>query len=104
MLLSLLLHVFPILLSPFSLQLIVMTPKSLLRHPDAKSRFSDFEEGTHFLRLIPDETAREGEGEGVKRIIFCSGKVYYELAKQRELASVQDSFAISRVEQASTDR
>ena len=74
-----------------------MTPKSLLRHPEAKSKFSNFDEGTHFLRLIPDSTAREGEG--VKRIAFCSGKVYYELAKQRELAGLQESVAVSRVEQ-----
>ena len=74
-----------------------MTPKSLLRHPEAKSKFSDFEEGTRFLRLISDSTARDGEG--VKRIVFCSGKVYYELAKQRELAGLQDSVAIARLEQ-----
>jgi 2-oxoglutarate dehydrogenase E1 component len=84
---------------PFRKPLIVMTPKSLLRHPEAKSKFSNFDEGTHFLRLIPDSTAREGEG--VKRIAFCSGKVYYELAKQRELAGLQESVAVSRVEQVS---
>ena len=74
-----------------------MTPKSLLRHPEAKSKFSDFDEGTRLLRLIPDSTAVEGEG--VKRVVFCSGKVYYELAKQRELAGLQDTVAIARVEQ-----
>ena len=74
-----------------------MTPKSLLRHPDAKSNLNDLSDGTHFQRLISDSTAPEGDG--VKRIIFCSGKVYYELAKQREFAGLENSVAIARVEQ-----
>ena len=74
-----------------------MTPKSLLRHPDAKSKLTDLQDGTHFQRLIPDAVAPEGDS--VKRILFCSGKVYYELAKQRELTGLQDSIAIARVEQ-----
>ena len=53
--------------------------------------------GTNFIRLIPDTTAPQGEG--VKRIVFCSGKVYYELVKQREETDLTDSVAISRLEQ-----
>jgi 2-oxoglutarate dehydrogenase E1 component len=84
---------------PFRKPLIVMTPKSLLRHPDAKSKLTDLHEDTNFQRLIPDALAPDGDG--VKRIIFCSGKVYYELAKQRELTGLQDSIAIARLEQIS---
>ena len=53
--------------------------------------------GTSFTRLIPDTTAPEGEG--VRRVVFCSGKVYYELVKQREMADLTGSVAISRLEQ-----
>ena len=53
--------------------------------------------GTNFIRLIPDTTVPEGGG--VRRVVFCSGKVYYELVKQREMADLTDSVAISRLEQ-----
>lgn len=84
---------------PFRKPLIVMTPKSLLRHPDAKSKLDDLEEGTRFQRLISDSTA--SDGNAVKRILFCTGKVYYELAKQRQLTGLDGSVAITRVEQIS---
>ena len=53
--------------------------------------------GTNFIRLIPDDTAPQGKG--VKRVVFCSGKVYYDLVKQREEAGLTDSVAIARLEQ-----
>ncbi len=75
--------------------LIVMTPKSLLRHKLAVSPLADLEKGT-FQNLIPDSTAKNAKK--VERVVFCSGKVYYDLvesAAERKL----DAVAIVRVEQ-----
>src|SRR5205807_5267224 len=56
--------------------LIVITPKSLLRHPKVVSTLEDCA-GGKFQRIIPDELVKSGEQ--VKRILLCSGKIYYEL-------------------------
>ncbi|HQX51970.1 MAG TPA: 2-oxoglutarate dehydrogenase E1 component [Planctomycetaceae bacterium] len=74
--------------------LIVMTPKSLLRHKEAVSSFAEFSHG-EFHDVLPDVTKSP---EGVKRILLCSGKVYYDLAAYR--AEIQrDDVAIIRIEQ-----
>jgi 2-oxoglutarate dehydrogenase E1 component len=75
--------------------LIIMTPKSLLRNKDATSPLSEFTKGS-FQTVIPDQ--RELKAEKVKRLIVCSGKVYYDLAKKREEKGADD-VAIIRVEQ-----
>lgn len=75
--------------------LIIMTPKSLLRNKDATSPLSEFTKGG-FQTVIPD--SRELKAEKVKRLIACSGKVYYDLAKKREEKEADD-VAIIRVEQ-----
>uniref|UniRef100_T1JD00 2-oxoglutarate dehydrogenase complex component E1 n=1 Tax=Strigamia maritima TaxID=126957 RepID=T1JD00_STRMM len=80
---------------PFRKPLIVMTPKSLLRHPEARSSFDLMLPGTKFLRVIPDEV----NPQNVKRHIFCSGKVYYELNKERAARKLENEVAISRIEQ-----
>jgi len=75
--------------------LVVMTPKSLLRHPLAVSTLDDLSSGS-FQLVIPDSTAKDAKT--VKRVVFCSGKVYYDLiqdAAKRKLTDV----AIVRVEQ-----
>eukprot|EP00040_Diaphanoeca_grandis_P011699 m.60001 g.60001 ORF g.60001 m.60001 type:complete len:1002 (-) comp22788_c0_seq1:200-3205(-) len=90
-------------LRPFRKPLIVMTPKSLLRHPLAKSSFSEFGEGTCFKRLIPesDEAIYSGSSNNdVRKVIFCSGKVYYDLIQERTSKGITD-VAIARVEQLS---
>lgn len=78
-----------------------MTPKSLLRHPDAKSSFADMVEGTRFQRVIPEPetSAASKNAEKVERVIFCTGKIFYELAKARKEAGLDDRMAIARVEQ-----
>jgi len=48
-----------------------MTPKSLLRHPEAKSNFDEMNTGTEFLRIIPEANGNSG----MKKLIFCTGKV-----------------------------
>lgn len=86
-------------LAPFRKPLIVMTPKSLLRHPDAKSSLDDMAIGTSFRRLIPEEGPAAENPDKVKKLLFCSGKVYYELVKERAQKDRNDQIAIARVEQ-----
>lgn len=75
--------------------LIIMTPKSLLRAKDAASPVSDFTKGS-FLTVIPER--KELKAEKVKRVLACSGKVYYDLVRKREEKG-SDDVAILRVEQ-----
>jgi multifunctional 2-oxoglutarate metabolism enzyme len=74
--------------------LVIMTPKSLLRLPDARSSKSDFLEGS-FREIIDDDVK---DADGIKRVILTSGKVYYDLAKFRKEENHTDT-AIIRVEQ-----
>ncbi|XP_028313717.1 2-oxoglutarate dehydrogenase, mitochondrial isoform X3 [Gouania willdenowi] len=89
------------ILLPFRKPLIVFTPKSLLRHPEARGSFDDMLPGTHFQRLIPESGAAAQSPHAVKRLIFCTGKVYYELTKERKSREMEDSVAIARIEQLS---
>lgn len=81
----------------FRKPLIVMTPKSLLRHKLAVSELKDFAAGTSFRRVIPEIDAIAKDGE-VKRVIFTSGKLYYELLEARRERKIDD-IALVRVEQ-----
>ncbi|CAL8073197.1 unnamed protein product [Calicophoron daubneyi] len=87
------------ILLPFRKPLIVFTPKSLLRHPDARSPFKDMLPGSEFQRYIPDKGAAFENPGGVKKLILCSGKVYYELRNERGALGLDDKIAISRIEQ-----
>nr|Q6P6Z8.1 RecName: Full=2-oxoglutarate dehydrogenase complex component E1; Short=E1o; Short=OGDC-E1; Short=OGDH-E1; AltName: Full=2-oxoglutarate dehydrogenase, mitochondrial; AltName: Full=Alpha-ketoglutarate dehydrogenase; Short=Alpha-KGDH-E1; AltName: Full=Thiamine diphosphate (ThDP)-dependent 2-oxoglutarate dehydrogenase; Flags: Precursor [Xenopus laevis]AAH61938.1 Ogdh protein [Xenopus laevis] len=89
------------ILLPFRKPLIVFTPKSLLRHPEARSSFDDMLPSTHFQRIIPEAGPASQNPEGVKRLIFCTGKVYYELTKERSGRDMEGDVAIARVEQLS---
>lgn len=82
-------------LRPFRKPLIVMSPKSLLRHPKAVSKLSEFSEGG-FKRVIPEQTL--GNSDQVRRVLICSGKVYYDLLAWREAHGIDD-VAILRLEQ-----
>jgi 2-oxoglutarate dehydrogenase E1 component len=75
--------------------LIIMTPKSLLRHPMAASRLEDFTEGG-FLPVLDDEEARERAGS-VERLILCSGKIYTEILSSDAREEAVDT-AVARVE------
>ena len=75
--------------------LVIMTPKSLLRNKDATSPISEFTKGG-FQPVLAEQKAIKDEK--VKRVICCSGKVYYDLVKKREEKS-HDDVAILRVEQ-----
>jgi 2-oxoglutarate dehydrogenase E1 component len=75
--------------------LIIMTPKSLLRHPMAASNLEDLSEGT-FQPVLDDEEAR-ARAESVERLILCSGKIYTELEGSEDRDEAVDT-AIARVE------
>lgn len=78
--------------------LIIFTPKSLLRNKDATSPVSEFTKG-HFQTVIAEQNVEVvKKADKVKRIICCSGKVYYDLLKKRE-ESQRDDVVILRVEQ-----
>uniref|UniRef100_A0A8C5A1F2 Oxoglutarate dehydrogenase L n=1 Tax=Gadus morhua TaxID=8049 RepID=A0A8C5A1F2_GADMO len=88
-------------LLPFRKPLIVFTPKSLLRLPDARSSFDELSKGTRFKRLIPNEGPASENPQQVKRVIFCTGKVYYELARERKVLNLEGEVALIRLEQIS---
>ena len=75
--------------------LIIMTPKSLLRAKDAASPLSEFTRGG-FQTIIPE--SKDVKADKVKRIVACSGKVYYDLARKREEKGIDD-VVLLRVEQ-----
>lgn len=75
--------------------LVVLTPKSLLRHPRVISPLADLTVG-HFQRVLPDELVTGAEP--TQRVLLCSGKIYYELLQKREDLK-RDDVAILRLEQ-----
>ncbi|MCO6416636.1 2-oxoglutarate dehydrogenase E1 component [Siccirubricoccus sp. KC 17139] len=77
--------------------LILMTPKSLLRHKLAVSSLADFGPGSAFRYVIPEIDAIAPEEE-VKRVVLCSGKVYYDLLQERRDKGIKD-VALIRLEQ-----
>ena len=81
---------------PFRKPLIVMTPKSLLRHKLAVSKAEDFQGESHFMRILSDMNAPADKD--VKRLILCSGKVAYDLMEARD-ASGDKNTSIVRIEQ-----
>ncbi|MGH6779748.1 MAG: 2-oxoglutarate dehydrogenase E1 component [Bradyrhizobium sp.] len=85
--------------------LILMTPKSLLRHKRAVSRLDELGKGTTFHRILyddaqmrPDEKIKLVPDEKIRRVILCSGKVYYDLHEEREKRGIDDIY-LMRVEQ-----
>ncbi|MGB5777748.1 MAG: 2-oxoglutarate dehydrogenase E1 component [Allopontixanthobacter sediminis] len=84
------------MLRPFRKPLIIMTPKSLLRHPLAKSAAAEFTGDSHFRRILSDTT--EIADEKVRRLVLCSGKVAYDLMQKRDEEGLDD-VSIVRIEQ-----
>ncbi len=85
--------------------LILMTPKSLLRHKRAVSRLDELAAGTSFHRLLwddaqllPDEKIKLVSDDKIRRVILCTGKVYYDLYEEREKRGIDDVYLL-RVEQ-----
>jgi 2-oxoglutarate dehydrogenase E1 component len=79
---------------PYRKPLVVMTPKSMLRMPEASSNLDELAQG-RFQRMLPDPKGVTG---AVDRVLLCSGKVYYDLVEAREERE-RDDVAILRAEQ-----
>jgi 2-oxoglutarate dehydrogenase E1 component len=82
----------------FRKPLIVMSPKSLLRLPEAQSELSEFGPGTRFVEVYEDSHPSLVADEKVRKLVVCGGKVYYDLAKGRKDKGIDD-IAIVRIEQ-----
>ncbi|MBU2958528.1 2-oxoglutarate dehydrogenase E1 component [Paracoccus sp. 1_MG-2023] len=88
----------------FRKPLVLMTPKSLLRHPMAVSKAEDFQSGSTFHRVLWDDAERGTSptqlvaDDKIKRVVVCSGKVYYDLLKARDEAGITDVYLL-RLEQ-----
>jgi len=80
---------------PFRKPLVIMSPKSLLRHPDCISSFADFDSGTRFQEVIDDVRVKAGK---VRKVLLCSGKIYYDLLEYSRANSITD-VALCRLEQ-----
>jgi 2-oxoglutarate dehydrogenase E1 component len=84
--------------------LILMTPKSLLRHPLAISEASDFTDGSYFHRCLWDDaqkgnsTTKLKADDQIRRVVLCTGKVYYDLLAERDARGIDDVYLL-RVEQ-----
>ncbi len=78
----------------FRVPLIIFTPKSLLRHPECTSTLEEFAKG-RFYPVIDDKNVDINE---VRRIVFCSGKIYYDLLAKKEEFNAKD-IALVRIEQ-----
>ena len=88
---------------PFRKPLVLMTPKSLLRHKKCVSELAEMESGSTFHRVLWDDLdARLSGGlkpaKDIRRVVMCSGKVYYDLVEAREAAGIDDVY-ILRLEQ-----
>lgn len=84
----------------FRKPLIVMSPKNLLRHKNCVSTVDEMGPGTKFERLLPDKSPKLVPAEAVRRVVLCSGKIYYELLDAREAGQISD-VALVRLEQIS---
>ncbi|MEO0882096.1 MAG: 2-oxoglutarate dehydrogenase E1 component [Pseudomonadota bacterium] len=90
----------------FRKPLVIMTPKSLLRHKLATSALEDIDTKSSFHRVLWDDAetpGREGEvklvdDKNIRRVVLCSGKVYYDLFEEREARGVDDVYLL-RLEQ-----
>jgi 2-oxoglutarate dehydrogenase E1 component len=89
----------------FRKPLILMTPKSLLRHKRAVSRLDELADGSTFHRLLYDDAEMlDGqaiklvEDDKIRRLVLCSGKVYFDLYEEREARGIDDVY-LMRVEQ-----
>ena len=89
----------------FRKPLIMMTPKSLLRHKLATSKIEDMGENSEFHRILwddaqsdPNKTIQINKDSGIKRVVLCTGKVYYDLMAERDERKQKDTYLL-RIEQ-----
>ncbi|KAJ2952486.1 hypothetical protein O0L34_g6803 [Tuta absoluta] len=84
---------------PFRKPLIVFTPKVGLKHPFYTSDFKDFMIGTEFVRMYPATGPAAKNPDGVKKLIFCSGKVAVTITELLKEMKIEDKIAVARIEQ-----
>jgi 2-oxoglutarate dehydrogenase E1 component len=84
------------MMRPFRKPLVIMTPKSLLRHPMAKSGAGEFTAASHFKRILSDRA--EIADDKVRRLVLCSGKVAFDLFETRDKERLKD-VSVVRLEQ-----
>jgi len=82
----------------FRKPLVVMSPKAMLRDKRATSQLSEFGPDTKFQRLIGEKSTQLVAPDKIRKIVFCSGQVYYALATERDHRNIKD-IAIVRLEQ-----
>jgi 2-oxoglutarate dehydrogenase E1 component len=89
----------------FRKPLVIMTPKSLLRHKRVVSNLAELGPGTTFHRVLWDDAQVDASPQrklnadpDIRKVVLCSGKVYYDLAEAREAAGIEDVYLL-RVEQ-----
>ncbi|XP_076683094.1 2-oxoglutarate dehydrogenase complex component E1 isoform X2 [Andrena cerasifolii] len=85
------------ILMPFRKPLVIMSPKSPLRHALAVSPFADMETGTSFMPVLADQFVKPGGV--IQKVLICTGKVFYELVAERRRKQLEDKIVIVRVEQ-----
>jgi 2-oxoglutarate dehydrogenase E1 component len=85
----------------FRKPLVVMTPKSLLRLESARSSITEMTEGTMFQRVLPEKGTCTEQPDNVKKLILCTGKVYYDIVKERDARGLTNDIAVTRLEQIS---
>lgn len=83
---------------PFRKPLVIMSPKSLLRHPRCVSSLNQFTGQTAFQELLDDGSIPKTQAKKVRRLAFCSGKIYFDLLEAQEKGQHQD-VALVRIEQ-----
>ncbi len=85
---------------PFRKPLVIMSPKSMLRHPECVSAIEEFGKGTRFQEVLDDPVSGKTKttAKKVKKLVMCTGKFYYDI-KAKQQADKRDDIAIVRIEQ-----
>ncbi len=83
---------------PFRKPLVLMTPKSLLRHKLCVSQLSDMAAGSTFQRVIGETATTMVDDKRIRRVVLCTGKIYYDLLAERDARGIND-VALVRIEE-----
>ena len=83
---------------PFRKPLVIMSPKSILRHPECISSISEFATGTTFKEVYDETELMDIKPEKFGKVVFCSGKIYFDLVAYRRENKIKDT-AVIRMEQ-----
>jgi 2-oxoglutarate dehydrogenase E1 component len=83
---------------PFRKPLIIMSPKSILRHPECISSIDEFATGSAFKEVYDETELGNIKADKVSKMVFCSGKIYYDLIAYRREQKIKDA-VIVRIEQ-----